>query len=371
MDKKPLKIEEIDPNFKAQEQIGESDVVFYDVMDEPFEKYGFYNCSHAEGYKRLPDDIAKNVNPGVASLYLHTASGRVRFATDSRYIAIRVSFPNGIDKHSVLALSGSAGFDLFIDDPKTGDSRFCKARFFPQSINQTEFTAKVTFSTAKKRFFTMYFPSYNSVGSVLIGLQADAMLEGGMKYSDKAPIVFYGSSITQGASASRPGNSYVNTVSRKLNTDILNLGFSGSGRGEDLIVDYMATLSMSAFVCDYDHNAPNAEHLRKTHLKLYKKIRASHPDIPYLIMTKPDFNFNITGHGENHLRRDVIYDTYRYAIEHGDKNVYFLDGEGFFRGPYEDMCTVDGTHPNDLGMAFMADEVIETFKRIESIKNLV
>ena len=368
MSKKPLKIEDIDPNFKPQDEIREPDVVFYDVMDEPFEKYGFYNCCKEEGYKRLPDDIAKNVNSGVAHLYLHTAGGRVRFSTDSKYVAIRVSFPS-IDRHSVLSLSGSAGFDLFIDDPETGNSRFCKAGFFPQSVDQTGFTGKVTFTTRQKRYFTLYFPCYNSVESVVIGLQEDAMLEGGMKYRNEQPVVFYGSSITQGGCASRSGNTYINLVSRKLNTDILNLGFSGNGKCEDLIVDYMATLSMSAFVSDYDHNAPNAEHLRKTHLKMYQKIRAAHPDIPYLIMSKPDFNFNITGKGENHLRRDVIYDTYRYAIEHGDRNVYFLDGESFFSGPYEDMCTVDGCHPNDLGMAFMADSVIETLKRISLLKN--
>ena len=121
---------------------------------------------------------------------------------------------------------------------------------------------------------------------------------------------------------------------------------------------------MSIFVCDYDHNAPNAEHLKKTHLKLYQKIRAAHPDIPFLILSKPDFNFALTSESENKYRRDVIYETYRHAITSGDKHVYFVDGESMLRGHYEDMCTVDGTHPNDLGMALMADAVSETIRRI-------
>ena len=127
---------------------------------------------------------------------------------------------------------------------------------------------------------------------------------------------------------------------------------------------------MSAFVCDYDHNAPSAEHLRNTHLKLYQKIRAAHPTIPFLIMSKPDFNYSLNPQSENKLRRDVIYETYRYAISNGDQNVYFIDGESIFRGPYEDMCTVDGCHPNDLGMALMADAVSETLRRIQNYKNI-
>ena len=370
MEKRVLSIEEIDPNFKIEEEIGEDDVVFYDLMDEPFEKYGFYHCCHEEGYKRLPDEIGQNVNHGVAELYRHTAGGRVRFSTDSKYIALRVLMPQGVGKHSIMPLSGSAGFDLFVDDPETGDSRFCKTKFYPSSYDATEFSGKVVFKERQLRHFTLYFPNYNTVGAVYIGLQADATVDKGMKYRNAEPIVIYGSSITQGGCASRSGNSYTNVVSRRLNMDYLNLGFSGSGRGEDLIVDYMSTLPMSMFISDYDHNAPNVEHLRKTHLKMYQKIRAAHPDIPYIILSKPDMVFSLKNLAGEAERRDVIYETYLYAKQHGDQNVYFIDGESLFRGPYEDMCTVDGCHPNDLGFAFMADAVTATIERISIYKKI-
>lgn len=363
MERKPLSLEEIDPNFKLEKTIGESDVCFYDLMDEPFEKYGFYHCCREEGYKRLPDEIGKNVNAGVATLYLHTAGGRVRFATDSCYLAIRV-ITQKIHHHPHMATSGGAGFDLYLDDPETGNSRYVAAKFFPAEEDTDEFSAKVNFKTRKLRYFTLYFPNYNEVESVYLGLQEDAVLEKGAKYRALDPIVYYGSSITQGGCASRPGNAYTHVVSRRLNMDFLNLGFSGSGKGEDLIVDYMATLPMSFFVCDYDHNAPSVEHLRATHLKLYQKIRAAKPNVPFIMLSKPDFNFSVAYSENNRNRRDVIYETYRYAIEHGDKNVYFIDGESLFRGPYEDMCTVDGCHPNDLGFALMADAVTATIQRI-------
>lgn len=369
METKKLTLEEIDPNFKMEKEIGEEDVTFHDVMDAPFEKYGFYNCSPEEGYKRLPDEIGLNVNSGVAQLYLQTAGCRVRFSTDSRYIALRAIMPK-IHHSPHMPLSGSAGFDLYVDDPDTGDSRFCMAKFFPPADAIDRFSGKIDFKTRKLRYFTLYFPSYNEVTSVHIGLQKDATLGGGIPYRAVAPIVFYGSSITQGGCPSRPGNAYTNVVCRRLNTDIRNFGFSGSGKGEDLIVDYMCTLPMSVFVSDYDHNAPDYEHLRATHLKMYQKIRAVYPDIPYIMLSKPDFNTSVFYNPNTPRRRDVVYETFRYALEHDDRNAYFIDGESLFRGPYEDMCTVDGCHPNDLGFALMADAVSETLRRILIQKNL-
>ena len=62
-------------------------------------------------------------------------------------------------------------------------------------------------------------------------------------------------------------------------------------------------------------------------------------------------------------RRDVVFDTYRYALEHGDKNVYYIDGESFFLGKYENECSMDGTHPNDLGFVLMADGIESEIRR--------
>jgi hypothetical protein len=116
----------------------------------------------------------------------------------------------------------------------------------------------------------------------------------------------------------------------------------------------MASLKMLAFVSDYDHNAPDAKYLAETHCRLYKIIRASNPQIPYIMLSRPDYDVNVA---ESIERRDVIIDTYRYAREQGDKNVYYIDGEGIFRGPDEDLCTVDGSHPTDVGFLKMADAV--------------
>ena len=148
-------------------------------------------------------------------------------------------------------------------------------------------------------------------------------------------------------------------IARKYNLDYINLGFSGNGRAELPIVNYMATLPMLAFVSDYDHNAPNAEYLRETHFRMYEIIREAHPDIPYIMVSRPDCLNSTSAYD----RKTVIIDSFREARERGDKNVYFVDGEGMFRGPYEDSCTVDGCHPNDLGMMKMADAIGRMLER--------
>ena len=351
-------IEHLDPNMIVEPKIKEPDVCFYDVRNDPFEVYGFYNYREEPDFKRLPDDLAKSVNKGVASLYLQTAGGRVRFSTDSQYVAIRAIMPH-IGHMDHFALTGSSAFDLFVDDPETGISRFYKS-FRPDYHFKNGYESINKFPSRKMRHFTIHFPTYSNVRNLYIGLQQDAKVGAGMKYRDVPPIVYYGSSITQGGCASRPGNTYQCIVSRRLNMDHINLGFSGNGCGEDNIVEYMATLPMSAFVSDYDHNAPTPTHLKNTHCKMYQKIREKNPDIPYIMLSRPDFDNN---YDESILRRDVIYDTYRFAREQGDRNVYYIDGKSIFQGKYTDMCTVDGCHPTDLGFALMADHIEAELQR--------
>jgi lysophospholipase L1-like esterase len=140
--------------------------------------------------------------------------------------------------------------------------------------------------------------------------------------------------------------------------DYVNLGFSGNGKAEDEMIGYLAGLEMAAFVSDYDHNAPNAEHLLKTHEKLYREIRKKHPDLPYVIISMPNFLYR----EDQNARRSIIMETFRNALAEGDRNVYFLDGEKIYPVDKRDECTVDNTHPNDMGYSYMADafsEIIE------------
>lgn len=341
-----------DPNLRVTAAINQPDVKLYDVRKPPFALYGFYHPLNEPQFKRLPDEIAKATNPGVAKLYLDTAGGRVRFSTDSEYVAIRAEMPS-LSHFSHMPLTGTSGFDLYIDDPENGTSRY-RETFTPPYNMIDGYESVIHLNSRRRRYFTIHFPLYSQVENLFVGVQQDAELGDGVPYRAELPLVYYGSSITQGGCASRPGNAYQNVISRRTGLDHLNLGFSGNGKAEDVIVNYMATLPMLAFVSDYDHNAPSADYLRSTHQKLYTAIRAAHPDIPYIMISRPDFEGHLAG---SIKRRDVVIDTYRHAIANGDKNVWYIDGSSIFRGRYGDACTVDGTHPNDLGFALFADRL--------------
>lgn len=352
---KTVDISQIDKNFKIS-AVNEPDAVFYNVKEDPFDLYGFYDPKGQDVFKRLPDHIAKATNPGVNGLYTNTAGGRVRFSTDSLYVIIRAIQPRFTEFGHMTRL-GVRGFDLYVDDPKSGRSRYYGSYNPPVQI-EDGYCGILKFPDRQTRYITINFPLYNDVSDLYVGLSEGATVGGGARYANDLPVVFYGSSITQGGCASRPGTCYQSIISRRLNLDYTNLGFSGSGRAEDVIVEYMASLKMSAFVSDYDHNAPTTDHLRATHYKMYEAIRAKNPDIPYIMITRPDFHKPTqSGIGDSVLRREIIHESFLRARASGDMNVYFIDGESFFAGMDEDGCTVDFCHPNDLGFAKMADVI--------------
>lgn len=350
-------IEEIDKNFVIPTDVSDVDADYYDVRRDPFKVYGLYDCRNGRQFKRLPDEIGEKVNEGVKALYKHTAGGRVRFSTDSDVVIIKAVMPS-VTRVPHMPVTGAAGLDLYVDDPENG-SRYHRT-FIPPCDLENGYACKIRLRGRKQRYITVNLPLYSEVSDLYIGLRSGASLGEGLGYRNEKPVVFYGSSITQGGCASRPGNTYQNIISRRMNLDYVNLGFSGSGLAEDIIVDYMSSLPMCAFVSDYDHNAPSAEHLERTHFKMYERIRGKNPDLPYIMLSRYDFDCD---YDANIRRRDVIYETYRRAIDKGDKNVYYIDGASVFRGPYEDMCTVDGTHPNDLGFALLADAIGAELKR--------
>ena len=146
-------------------------------------------------------------------------------------------------------------------------------------------------------------------------------------------------------------------VSRALQTDYINLGFSGSAKAEDEIAEYIASLDMSVFIYDYDYNAPSVEHLENTHGKMFSAIRKSNPELPILILSRPKFRLT----DEEKLRLGIIRKTYDDAVLSGDKNTYFIDGQTLVKYAHGD-ATVDGCHPNDLGFYSMAKAMIPQLK---------
>ena len=166
---------------------------------------------------------------------------------------------------------GSSGFDVYVSE---GEAWSYKGSLIPPTDRKGRYEALVHFGHREMREVTIHFPLYDNVEDLYVGIEPGASLEKGAKYRPVKPFICYGSSITQGGCASRPGNCYSNILSRKLNMDHINLGFSGNAKGEQVMADYIAQLPMSVFLMDYDHNAPSIPHLEATHEKFFLTIKS-------------------------------------------------------------------------------------------------
>ncbi len=350
-----IDISKIDKNFAVSSVISKDNMNFYNVLNIPFKIYGvFFENSK---FRRLPETIAKSVSDGVYSLHDKTAGGRVRFKTDSQHISIITKMHN-ISKASHFPLTGTAGLDLYT---KTDGKYNYEKTFVPPYEIKDGFESTIDLKTKELRDITINLPLYSGVSELLIGIDEGSVLLEGDKYINEKPIVFYGSSITQGGCASRPGNSYQGILSRKFDFDYINLGFSGNAKGEIEMAKYIASLDMSIFVYDYDHNAPTAEFLANTHERMFLQIREKHPNLPIIIMSRPQYNMFETSSAPE--RRSIIETTYLNAKKHGDNNVYFIDGPQLMAFA-ENNGTVDDCHPTDLGFMSMAKALEPIFEKL-------
>ncbi|MEE1238653.1 MAG: SGNH/GDSL hydrolase family protein [Acutalibacteraceae bacterium] len=346
-------ISKLDSNFAVKKVIEKSGMNFYSIDDEPFSIYGVFKEKGC--YRRMPESTARLVSDGVYSLSANAAGGRVRFKTDSEHISVIVKM-NSIGRMPHFPLTGSAGLDFYVN---CGREERYAGTFIPPLNITGGFEATAALPGKQMRVITIFLPTYSTVSDLLIGIDSGSRLEKADGYGISKPVVFYGSSITQGGCSSRPGNAYQSIISRRLSCDFINLGFSGNAKGEQMMADYIAGLDMSAFVYDYDHNAPTAEHLKKTHERMFKTVRQAHPETPVIILSRPKYYLT----DDEKRRFEIIKATYDNAVSAGDANVYLIDGKTLMADAI-DNGTVDNCHPNDWGFACMAKAVGDVLEKI-------
>lgn len=349
-----MDITKIDKNFIVETKIEQPDLKFYNALEKPFKIYGvFYENGK---FRRMPEDVAKAVSYGVWGLHSSTAGGRIRFRTDSPYIVVNAKMPP-INKMPHFALTGHCGFDMYITEH--GEKRYFRTFIPPVNIDGG-FESLIWLPEAVlTRDIEINFPLYTDVNELYIGIKEGSTITEHKPYKYEKPIVYYGSSITQGGCASRPGTCYQSIVSRHFDANYINLGFSGSAKAEPEMIEYIKGLDMSVFVYDYDHNAPTTEHLKETHEKSFKIIREANPNLPIIMMPRPK-GYQYDWEKE---REEIIKTTYLNAVNSGDKNVYFISSKELTA-----ICgnegTVDDSHPTDLGFYSMAQAVIKVLKEI-------
>lgn len=345
---------EYDSNFLPDDKIGKYDVKYFDVREEPFRLYGVWH--DGERFIRLPKEVAERVSEGMAEAYSSNSGGRVRFITDSPYVAIKSVFAL-VGRNEATPLSATAAIEMGVDGKFGGVFRTSPDFCSDVHVGVTD----IRWGVGEEHLITLYMPTHSHLSALYVGLKPGAKVLPAPDHKYEKPVVFYGSSITHGTGCTRSGNSYPAQISKMLDMNFINLGFGGLAKGEAAMAEYIASLDMAAFVYDYDFNAPTKEHLQQTHEPFFKIIREAQPTLPILILSRPcDFR---TGAEDTAERFAIIKKTYDNARAAGDENVYIINGLECF-GEYGPECTVDGTHPNDFGYRFMAERISRDLKKI-------
>ena len=281
-------------------------------------------------------------------LAYNTSGATLRFRTNAKEFTIYAMLRNCTTNCNHFSDRGAHGFDVYVGSGS--DRVYCGTK--GQLLTDSNILRETVKLPGEYVEVMINFPMYGGIQNIALGFDGDAEIAEPLE-RDYKPIVIYGSSITQGACASRPGTAFPNMVTRMLNADCINQGYSSGAHLETVMAEYIASLEgIGAVVIDNGGNG-SLETLRTKHYKFYKIIRDAHPDIPIILVSRPIYK--VEKDTDDNARIAVMQATYDRAVKEGDKNVYFVSGYDFMDiRPLADLTTVDGTHPNDLGMYYMA-----------------
>ena len=327
-----LLAEKIDPQKAVASDDGKT--LWYDCRDIGVEGKGWSDTKSF--YDRLPAKAEGTVSQKDWGLCHDSAGLCVRFSTDATSLQVRWTLVKKDLAMPHMPATGVSGVDLYAKD-KAGKWRFVG------NGRPTLVTNTTAFKPPANEELLLYLPLYNGVKAVEIGIPKDKTIwsADAAAVKQRKTVVIYGTSITQGGCASRPGMAFPAIVGRRLDATFVNLGFSGSGLMEPELADLLAELNPSVYVLDTMGNMSGPQVSQRVE-PFIKKLRAAHPDTPILLVEDASLDNRPTGKGRI---LQEIREKLRLA---GDKNLYFLSNHGMLGEDGEG--TVDGTHPNDLGM---------------------
>lgn len=306
--------------------------------------------------RRLPARLKDTFRPPVWSLAQQPSGGRIRFRTDSPKIAIDAQNPDTSTMHHMTTI-GQSGFDLYVNGEFLNSA-------WPDKTGKI--TKEWTVGAKREmRDLTIYLPLYKGVAVKEIILDKDAKVEAPAPFALPRPVVYYGSSITQGGCAENPGLSCQAIVSRWLNVDFVNLGFSGNGIGEPEVAKALAEIDASCYVLDYWAN-PSPEVFKQTLPGFIDTLRAKHPKTPILIPGPYYFPAEAASAGTK-ARQDEKRNIAREFVESrrkvGDANIGYVDGLEMLSREHADGL-VDGVHANSIGFYFCAKGLEPHLRRV-------
>ena len=319
-------------------------------------------------YDRLPARAEKTVRKQVWDLSTQSAGLMIRFRANSGEIRVRYVV-GGKQALPHMPATGVSGVDLYAIS-NNGDWRWCSAKYaFGDTITYNFRNIEPVDSTHKLgREYRLFLPLYNNVKWMQIGVPEGTRFEPLPMRPDK-PIVVYGTSIAQGACASRPGMAWPAILSRKLDDPLVNLGFSGNGRMEKEMMDMVAEIDAKIYILDClpnlvaSVNIP-ADEIKKRILDGVKGLRAKRPQIPIVLAEHDGYTDEAINPVNRKSYQDVnviMKEAFARLKTEGVEAIYMISKEEF----HQDIETmVDGTHPTDLGMMRYAEAYEKRIREI-------
>ncbi len=317
-----------------------------------------------DSYGRMPERFKDKVTRGVWGQSTQSAGLSVAFRSDAKEIKVRYVVKGG---HAMahMPATGVTGVDMYATDAN-GMRRWCAGKYsFGDTISYTYRDLTYDASAGRGYEYRLYLPLYNVVTWLEIGVPEDTKRFSFIPSSQEKPLVVYGTSIAQGACASRPGMAWSNIVERELERPIINLGFSGSGRLEPEMFDALCEIDARLYIIDcmpnlagqdaslvYERIVPGIEKMRTT------------TDAPILLVEHSGYMNELTSKATEASYRASnveLRKAYEALTERGIKNLHYLTKEAI--GLTLD-AMVEGVHPNDLGMRQYADAYIQKIQEI-------
>ena len=308
---------------------------------------------------RFPPQALAGMPKAVQALGRMSCGGRIRFASSTSQLRIRFEEPYARAWRN-MSFFGSGGLDAYVNGIYWGS--VCAEE---KGEREATFFAGAK-PTAKD--ITIYLPAFQAIRVMAIGVDSDAELKPAAPFALDLPIVFYGSSVAQGGCACRPGMSYEAILARRMNVDFVNLGFSGSGKAEPEVVEWISKIDACCYVFDlgksYRMQPP------EVYGKMLDMIRAAHPNVPLVCLTPIFSTREFYDPNYTELSRHVR-DAMRFAatqrIQAGDANVHLVDGLKLL-GPDDADTFHEGVHPTDLGFMRVADRLQPVLEGILFLK---
>lgn len=313
---------------------------------------------------RFPLRLKDALPPAVWGLAQSPSGGRIRFRTDSSKLVIRLEYPSPPGMRNMHAF-GQTGVDLYLDSVYRSTA-IATAEAKPGApVEHVYFENQ----PRKQRDITLYLPLYKPVKVLGIGVDQGAEMAKAKPFVLSKPVVFYGTSITQGGCASRSGMSYQAILGRMLNVDFVNLGFSGNGKGEPVVAQAVAEIDAACFVLDFAQNNRTLESLQEVYDPFLAAIRKKHPDTQILAVTPiASAREQLSPDSQTESMRQHIRQVVSRRIGAGDPRLQLIEGTDLL-GPDRLDGLVDGSHPNDLGFQWMAEGLATRLAKMLGLAN--